>query len=152
MTFVGATALGLSLLTGCGDDGGGGGSGGAGYCDQLKDAKERIDAIDDGDFGDFEELSETVNDLADAAPDEIKDDWGVLKEGFDAILAAFEEAGIDSEDLEAIQKGEIPPDVDMEKLQAAFADLEELSGDKFTTASDNISKHAKEECDVDLDA
>ena len=96
------------------------------YCDQLKDAKERIDAIDEGDFGNFEELSDTVNDLADAAPDEIKDDWEVLKEGFDAILAAFEKAGIDAEDFEAIQNGEIPEGVDMATLQAAFAELEEL--------------------------
>ena len=150
MILAGATVLGLSLLTGCGEDGVGGG--GADYCDQLKSAKEEIDKLDEGDLGNFEDLSDTIHDLADAAPDEIKDDWEILADGFDAILQAFEDAGIDAEDLEAIQKGEVPQDVDMDALQEAFAELDELSGEEFQTASDNISKHAKDECDVDLDA
>ena len=97
-------------------------------------------------------VTRSLDELADAAPDEIKDDWEILADGFDKILEAFEKAGIDAEDLEAIQKGETPEGVDMTKLQEAFAELEELNSEEYQEASDNISKHAKDECDIDLDA
>ena len=151
MTFAGAVVLGLSLLTACGDDGGGSAGGGGDYCESLKSAKKQIDGAGSGDLGGLEDAAETIEDLKDEAPDEIKDDWEVLYEGFKSILDAFEEAGIDAEDLEAMQKGEMPEGVDLETLQAAMSKVQSLDSPEFQEASDAIAKHAKDECGVDLE-
>ena len=82
LSAAAAAALGLCLLTACGDDGGdkAGGSGGD-YCSDLKDAKKEVDALKGGDFSDLEKTTDAMNKLADEAPDEIKDDWEILVDG-----------------------------------------------------------------------
>lgn len=153
LSLAAAAALGLALLTGCGDDGGGAASDGGDYCQDLKAAKENLDKIEGGDLGSLEDTTEQIHDLRDEAPDEIKDDWEILSDAFDQILAAFEEAGLDKEELAALQEGsKLPEDVDMAALQEALAELETLSRGEFEKAGDNIAKHAKEECDLDLEA
>ena len=149
---AGALTLGLSMLTACGDDGVAGVGGGGDYCDLLKDAKDELDGAENGDLGDLDEAGERLEEVRDAAPDELKDDWDTMIEGFEAIIKAFEDAGITQEDMEAMQNGEIPPDLDMEAFQEAMGQLQELNSEEFQAASDNIGKHAKEECDIDLEA
>ncbi len=151
LSTAAAVALGLSLLTACGDDGGG--SAGSGdYCDDLKAAKKNLDSIEGGDLSSLSDTADQIHKLRDEAPDEIKDDWEILSDGFDKIIAAFKKAGLSDEDIANLQGGQLPDDVDMAALQAAMAEIQELGGEEFTKAGDNISKHAKDECGIDLEA
>ena len=90
--------------------------------------------------------------LADEAPDEIKDDWEILVNGVDKLVAALKKAGLDDDDMATLQSGEIPDGVDMTALQSLMDELQSLDTEEFQAAGDNINKHAKDECGVDLDA
>ena len=154
LSAAAVAALGLSLFTACGGDDGGSASDGGGddYCDMLKTAKKNLDTIEGGDLSSLEETSDQIHELRDGAPKEIKDDWEVLSKGFDQILEAFDKAGLDAEDIANLQSGQLPDDVDMTELQEAMTEIEALSGEEFEKAGDNIAKHAKDECKIDLDA
>jgi hypothetical protein len=152
LSMAAAAALGLSLFTACGGDDGGGSAGSDNYCDDLKAAKKNLDTIEGGDLSSLEDTADQIHKLRDEAPDEIKDDWKVLADGFDKIIAAFKKAGLDEEDIANLQSGQLPDDVDMEELQAAMTEIQDLGGEEFEKAGDNISKHAKDECGIDLEA
>ena len=149
LTAIAAAALGLGLLTACGDDGGSS-AGGGDYCDNLKAAKKEIDSLQGGDFGSLEKTTDRMHDLADEAPDDLKDDWEILVKGVDKLVAALKEAGLTDEDMANLQSGQIPDGVDMDALQDLMTEISSLDTEEFTKASENINKHAKDECGVDL--
>ena len=153
LSAAAAAALGLCLLTACGDDGGdkAGGSGGD-YCSDLKDAKKQVDAVKGGDFSDLEKTTDAMNELADEAPDEIKEDWEILVEGVQKLVDALKKAGLDDDDMATLQSGQIPDGVDMTTLQSLMKEIQALDTEEFQTAGDNINKHAKDECGIDLQA
>ena len=151
LTAIAAAALGLGLLTACGDDGGGS-AGGGDYCDDLKAAKKELDSIQGGDFGSLEKTTDAMHDLADEAPDELKDDWETLVEGVDKIVKALKDAGLTDEDMANLQSGQIPDGVDMAALQDLMTEIQALDTEEFSKASEAINKHAKDECGVDLQA
>jgi hypothetical protein len=154
LSAAAVAALGLSLLTACGDDSGGGKAGGDGddYCKDLKSAKKSLDSIEGGNLSGLSDAADEIHKLRDEAPDEIEDDWKVLSDGFDKILAAFDKAGLTDEDIANLQSGQLPDDVDMAALQSAMAEIQDLGGEQFTKAGDAIAKHAKDECGIDLKA
>jgi hypothetical protein len=153
LSAVAAAALGLSLLTACGDDGGDeAGDSSGDYCNDLKDAKKEVDALKDGDFSDLQKTTDAMNKLADEAPDEIKDDWEILVDGVQKLIDALKKAGLDDDDMATLQSGQIPDGVDMAALQSLMTEIEALDTEEFQTAGDNINKHAKDECGVDLQA
>ena len=151
LSAAAAAALGLCLLTACGD--GGDKAGGSGdYCSDLKDAKKEVDALKSGDFSDLEKTTDAMKRLSDEAPDEIQDDWKVLVDGVQKLVDALKKAGVDDEDMATLQNGQIPEGVDMAALQSLMAEIQALDTDEFQTAGENINKHAKDECGVDLQA
>jgi hypothetical protein len=152
LSAAAAAALGLCLLTACGDDGGDTAGGSGDYCSDLKDAKKEVDALKGGDFSDLEKTTDAMHKLADEAPDEIKDDWETLVNGVDKLVAALKKAGLDDDDMATLQSGQIPDGVDMTALQSLMDELQSLDTEEFQAAGDNINKHAKDECGVDLDA
>jgi hypothetical protein len=152
LSAAAVAALGISLFTACGDDSGGGSAGGDDYCKDLKTAKKSLDTIGGGDLSSLSDAADQIHKLRDEAPDEIEDDWKVLSDGFDKILAAFKKAGLSDEDIANLQSGQMPDDVDMAALQSAMAEIQDLGGEEFTKAGDAISKHAKDECGIDLEA
>jgi len=143
-TMLAAAVLGASLLTGCG------GGGTDAYCDTLEDTQKDFDDFEASDFSNFDEFTDRVDELAEDAPDEVKDDWKVLSEAFNAFVEALDKAGLEPADLEGLASGELPEDVDMAALQEAMTEAQALSSEKFTKATESIEKHAKDECDIDL--
>jgi hypothetical protein len=144
-SLLAATLLGASLLTSC--------SGGTdAYCDTLKDTQKDFDDFQASDFSNFDEFTDRVEELADDAPDEVKDDWEVLEKAFKGFVDALDEAGLEPEDLEGLANGELPEGVDMEALSSAMEEAQALGGEEFEKATKAIEKHAKDECDIDLDA
>lgn len=151
LSAVAAAALGLCLLTACGDDNGDKASGGD-YCNDLKSAKKDVDALKGGDLKDIEKTVDTMHKLADEAPDDIKDDWKTLVDGVDKLVAALKKAGLDDKDMATLQSGQIPDGVDMSALQNLMTEIQALDTSAFQKAGDNFNKHAKDKCGVDLQA
>jgi hypothetical protein len=151
LSAVAAAALGLCLLTACGDDNGDKASGGD-YCKDLKSAKKKVDALKGGDLKGLDETLDTMHDLADEAPSDIKDDWKVLVDGVDKLVAAIKKAGLSDDDLATLQSGQIPDGVDMTALQSLMTEIQSLDTDEFQKAGDAINTHAKDKCGLDLQA
>ena len=118
--------------------------------DTLEDTEKDFDDFEAADFSNFDEFTDRVEDLADDAPDEVKDDWEVLADAFDGFVDALDEAGLKPADLEGLASGDIPEDVDMEALTEAMTEAQALGGEEFQKATENIEKHAKDECNIDL--
>jgi hypothetical protein len=154
LSAAAAAALGLCLLTACGDDGGSGKAGGSSgdYCNDLKDAKKEVDALKGGDFSDLQKTTDAMHKLADEAPDEIEDDWDILVKGVDKLVDALHKAGLDDADMATLQSGQIPDGVDTAALTGLLSEIKALDTEEFSNAGDSINKHAKDECGVDLQA
>lgn len=152
LSAVAAAAFGLCLLTACGDDSGDKAAGSGDYCKDLKSTKKEVDALKDGDFSDLQKTTDAMHKLADEAPDEIKKDWDTLVKGVDKLVAALKKAGLDDADMATLQSGQIPDGVDMAALQGLMTEIQALDTPEFQKAGDAINKHAKDECDVDLQA
>jgi hypothetical protein len=153
VSAVAAAVLAVGLLAACGDDGSGSAiASQGGYCNDLRSAKQELDAIQGGDFGTLRETTDRMHRLADEAPEEVKDDWEVLVAGVDKLADAFDAAGLSDADMAALQSGNIPRGVDMAALQDLMAEPKGSDTPEFGKASANVSKHAKKECDVDLEA
>lgn len=139
-TWTAAAVLGAGLLVGCG-----GGGDTEAYCDGLKDAENAFSG--DMDPGAMDQVSDTISDLADDAPDEVSGDWETLENAYGDFEDALEDAGLSTEDMSDPEKLQSMDPEDMQKIQDAS---ESMSSDDITKATDNIEKHAKDECDVDL--
>ena len=147
--LVGVIILG-SALTACGDDDGGDSGASSEYCKDLRSASADLKTLSDGDVAEFDNALATMHKLADEAPGDIKDDWAVLDGAVTKIEDAFSDAGIELSDLEEIQAGRVPEGVDASKLASLGATLNDINSEKYTDASKNIEKHAKDTCNVDL--
>ena len=153
LSMVAVAALGLCLLTACGGDKGDKASGGSdNYCADLKAAKKEVDALKGGDFSDLQKTTDAMKKLAGEAPDEIKDDWTTLLDGFEKLVAALKKAGLSDADMSTLQSGQIPDGVDMTALNGLIDEIKALDTPEFQKAGDNINKHAKDKCGIDLQA
>lgn len=92
-----------------------------------------------GSSGDLEDTKKYFDELADKAPEEIRDDFATLAEAWTAIVEVYSDLGI--------KPGETPSADDIAKLSAAGEELsKKLDNAKFEQASENISKWANENC------
>ena len=122
----------------------------AGYCSSVGSVQQDFESFEASDFSNFDEFTERVEGLADEAPDEVKDDWKVLADAFRAFVAALENAGLEPADLAGLSDGEIPEGTDLAALQEALTQVQALGTDEVQQATDNIEKHAKDECNLDF--
>lgn len=136
--------LAMSVLAGCGGDST------EAYCGDLKKANSDFSAMSEGDIGQFDQVIERMHKISESAPDDVKDDWKTLDTQLQKLKSELSDAGIKFKDLEGIQEGKMPKGLDPSKLQELSKNMQGLSSDKVQKASENISKHAKEECDIDL--
>lgn len=110
--------IGVGGLTACsGDD----------YCGELKSYAEAAKTADGKDSKVFEEMLDETEKVADAAPDDLQDDWKVL--------------------LDYGKKAK-----DAQRDQTKLTELAKNEGQKIGAASEAISKHAKDTCKVELGA
>jgi len=147
-------ALTASVLTGCGggDNADTGATDTATYCAQLKTDKKYFDAFSgrDVDPSQLDDALDRIHDLADAAPEEIAPDWGVLDGALSELERVLAEAGISSDDLAGLQKGEFPKGVDMAKVGKILPKVQALNSQELQDAAAAIRTHAKDECGVKL--
>lgn len=149
LALAAVTAVLTSGLVACGgNDDSAAGSGD--YCDQLSKADSAFSALDGQDVSKLQDAVDAVNEFADSAPDDVKDDWKVLADTFGQLEKALADAGIKLSDLASIQNGDLPEGADMEKLMALGEQMQDLGGEEAQKAADAIEKNAKDECDIDL--
>jgi hypothetical protein len=150
---IGSVTLGLTatLLAACGG-GGGSSSSSGGYCDELKSDKAYFESLgsSSADVGKLDTVFQKVHTLADKAPDNVSADWKTLDDAITTLQNALEEAGIKPSDLAAMQNGQLPKGVDLQKLQALAPKLQALSSSDVSSAADRISADAKKSCGIDL--
>ena len=147
LALAGAVLLGTTL-TACG--GGGGVGADSSYCKDIKKASATFGDLSGGDVGKLDQAFVTFHKLAKESPDTIKSDWKKLDGAITTVEKALKDAGLKFSDLDKIQKGEVPPGVDVSKLTGLAAEFTKLNSADFTKASKNIEKHAKNTCKVDL--
>ena len=152
---IGSVALTVtaSVLTACGSGGSGSGSSG-GYCDELKADKTYFESLSgsNSDVSQLDTVFQKVHTLAGKAPDNVSAEWKTLDSAITTIETALKDAGLKASDLAAMQKGQMPPGVDISKLQALAPKLEALSSSGVSDAADKIAADAKKSCGVDLTA
>jgi hypothetical protein len=141
-----ATVVVAGLLSGCG-----GGSTDS-YCDTLEQTQKDFEDFDTGDLSNFDDFTDRVEDLADDAPDEVRDDWKVIDEAFGGFMDAMDEAGLKPSDLPAAAAGNLPEGVDRDEFAKAMDAAQGLTTDEVDEALDNIQKHAKADCNLDFEA
>jgi hypothetical protein len=157
-TLLAGLLLAVSALTGCGGNGGDAGDNGATqtetYCKQLKADKTYFSAFSGGDIdpGQFTEALDRFHALADAAPDDIAQQWDTLDGTLSEVQRSLAEAGIDAKDLAGLQSGKLPKGVDMSKLAGLANKFKDLNSPELQSAAKAIQKHAKKACDIDLAA
>jgi len=96
-----------------------------------------------GAFGGTEDLDTAVEQLrayADAAPDEIADDLGLIADALAEYFQALQEAGLDE-----LQPGEVP---DADALQALENLPDAFGNQEFQDASERVSEWFDTECGV----
>jgi hypothetical protein len=152
---IGSVALALTatVLTACGS-GDSGSSSSGGYCDELKADKAYFEALS-GSNADVSKLGEVfsrVHTLAGDAPENVAAEWKTLDDAITTLESALAEAGLKPSDLAAMSKGQVPPGVDVSKLQALAPKLQALSDSEVSAAADKIAADAKKTCGVDLSA
>ncbi|WP_147375188.1 hypothetical protein [Jiangella rhizosphaerae] len=113
-SLLGAAAALVLGLTACSS------GGDSEYCDLLRSAEEdtSLADADPTDAEAMEEFSSRIQEIVDAAPDDVKGDWETFQSAMDAVS-----------DPEA----------------AAEQDPEAA-----LTATENISQHAQDECDIEM--
>jgi hypothetical protein len=152
---IGSVALTFTatVLTACGSGGSGSGSSG-GYCDELKADKTYFESLSgsNADVSQLDTVFKKVHTLAGDAPDNVADEWKTLDSAITTIETALSDAGLKASDLAAMQKGQVPPGVDVSKLQALAPKLEALSSSGVSDAADKIAADAKKSCGIDLTA
>ena len=150
---IGSLALGLTttVLAACGS-GGGSSSSSGGYCDELKADKTYFESLSgsNSNVGQLDTVFQKVHTLAGKAPDNVSAEWKTLDAAITTIETALKDAGLKASDLAAMQKGQVPPGVDVAKLQALAPKLEALSSSGVSDAADKIAADAKKSCGVDL--
>ena len=124
----------------------------SGYCSELKAAKTFFQGFQgtDPDVGALGEAFKRMHELADIAPPAVAKDWATIDHEVDAIEKAMKDAGVTFDDLAAMQNGEVPDDVDLDKLTALGSEFEALSGGDFDAASGRVADHAKKTCGFEL--
>lgn len=147
----------LALGAACGGDddddssaSGGGGGGGGDFCDRATLIDERFNELDETFAGTdlptsevFDEAANAIGDLADGAPDEIKEDLEIVADGIREIAEVFGE--IDLSDPEAMSDP-----ANLEALTAMGERMEELDV-RVSASSDRVEAYLRDECGIETD-
>lgn len=121
------------------------------YCDAIEDQKQELsDLAARSADPDTDVLAETLavwQDLHEAAPDDIADEWQTLVFALEGLVDAFDAAGTAPSEY---NPEEPPAGVSEEEAQRLEDAAAELASRRVTAAGDGVEQHAKDVCKVDL--
>ncbi len=123
-SIFGAATIALSL-TACGGDS-------SEYCDEIESVQSDFSNMEESMSSpdDMSGMADSIQSIADAAPDDVQEDWNTLAEALSTI------SDLDMEDPESMQDPEVAEQ------------MEEL-GNMDSTVSD-LNDQVQDECDIDL--
>src|SRR4051812_5436010 len=90
----------------------------ASYCKDIRADKARFQALDNGDVAQLDTALVELHHLAGEAPAPVGEAWRTLDGAITSMRDALKEAGVSFADLAKMQAGEVPPNVDVNKLTA----------------------------------
>jgi len=140
-TVVVTTVLMSALVTGCADEK-------EKYCDALKDHQEELGKILGG--GDRDALLQALpifRDLADEAPEDVRDEWRTVIDALEGLQEALEEAGVDPATYD---RDDPPEGLEQDDKDAIDAAARALSSDATVTAFSGVDQQAKDVCGTPL--
>ncbi len=134
----------LGVLTACSDST-------DAYCDELEKVSEPFADLSTGDFSQIDQVMDDLTALEDKAPEEIQDDWQTFGSTIRELQSAVEEEGLTiAEMIELAQQPDLSEE-DQARLVAVDEALSDLDLEAVGTASGEISEHAEQTCDLDLE-
>jgi hypothetical protein len=139
---LGGLALFASLLAGCGGDPA------DSYCASVeKHAPGLAKTIDVGGAkkGLLDALP-VLEDLADAAPDDVRSDWRTLVDALTGLQEALDKAGLKAGDVD----GKLPADLPAADRNALEAASIRLASPATVSAASAVDHHARDVCHVPL--
>ncbi len=136
--------LALATLTGCSSDT-------ESYCGVLEERQQELtalaDRVDQPDVDIFGESLTIFEDLQDAAPGDVRDEWDTLVFAWQGLADAFDDAGTTPQEFNPSAP---PADMDPAEVSALQDAAAELASQRVIDAGDGIEQHAKDVCKVDL--
>lgn len=147
---AGAAALmTVTVLAGCGGSDSGGSNG---YCDDIQTASNQLSGLGGSDFtaDKFDAVNSAVHNIAGEAPSEIKSQWTLVADEFDALTQALSDAGISMDDFSKLSQSGTPPSIDPSKLQALETALKDFDATGLSAAASKIQTQVKSDCNIDL--
>jgi hypothetical protein len=119
------------------------------YCDSVKDHQEKLsEVLGDGSPDALLEALPIFRDLADDAPDDVKDDWKTVVDALEGLQDALQHADVDP----ATYDRDHPPaglsQADKDAIDQAAA---ELGSETSNTAFNAVEQEAKDVCGTPLE-
>jgi len=119
------------------------------YCDAVKGHQEKLgEVLGDGSADALLKALPIFRDLADDAPDDIRDDWKIVIDALQGLQDALEDAGVDP----ATYDRDHPPaglsQADKDAIDQAAAGL---GSEAATTAFNTVEQEAKDVCGTPLE-
>jgi hypothetical protein len=131
----------LALCVGCGDQR-------EKYCDAVDDHRQELgEVLGDGGPTALLKALPIFRDLADEAPDDLRDEWRTVVHALEDLEQALDDAGVDP----ATYDREHPPEglsqADQDAIEAA---ARELTSEQTVTALNGVDQQAKDVCGTPL--
>ena len=142
-TLTTTAILVVSLTAGCADQT-------EAYCDTLADNRQVLTDLADtaaspgGNI--FERSLPVFDELREAAPDTLVDEWDTFIFAWEGLAATFEAAGVDPSEY----RGGATPEITAQDRSAIEDAAEHLNSSRVVDATTAIEQQALDVCDVDL--
>jgi hypothetical protein len=138
--LVGLLAVAV-LVTGCTDQQ-------EKYCDAVQDHQERLgEILGDGAPDALFEALPIFRDLADEAPEDLRDEWRTVIDAVEGLQEALDDAGVDP----ATYDREHPPaGLSQDDRDAIDAAARQLTSEATVTAFSGVDQQAKDVCGTPL--
>ncbi len=118
------------------------------YCDAVEDNQQELgEVLGDGSPDALLKALPIFEDLADQAPDDLRDEWRTVIDALEGLQRALEDAGVDPATYDRDDPPEGLSQADQDAIDAAAS---ELTSDATVTAFSGVDQQAKDVCGTPL--
>jgi hypothetical protein len=118
------------------------------YCDAIKDHQQELgEVLGDGSPDALLEALPILHDLADKAPEDIRDEWKTVIDALEGLQQALKDAGVDPATYDRDHPPEGLSQADQDAIDAA---ARQLTSDETVTAFSGVDQQAKDVCGTPL--
>ena len=118
------------------------------YCDAVEDHQQELgEVLGDGSPDALLKALPIFADLADEAPDDLRDEWKTVIDALEGLQQALEDAGVDPATYDRDHPPEGLSQADQDAIDAAAG---ELTSEATVTAFSGVDQQAKDVCGTPL--